>query len=260
MTRYLSHSSPYGPGRWWLDLPLTGSPTGGSYPAAAHNTLLVLAHGAGRGPDSPDLARLAAELPAHGIGVARHEQPWVLAGRRVAAPPSHLDACLRAGLSALRRCRAARPALPRGSRQPWPVVLGGRSAGARSVCRVAAAVEQPPGWALVGVVLLAFPLHPPGSSSTAAARLDELRTGAAAAPTLVLQGERDTFGSAADVRGGLGSVGGHVVELAGFGHCLAHARTPAAVDPFTTTVLAWLRELHHVIDDDAVSTDSVNPE
>jgi hypothetical protein len=60
-------------------------------PAARPIAALWLGHGAGGGIEARDLAELAAELPARGITVVRYEQPWRVAGRRVAARPATLD-------------------------------------------------------------------------------------------------------------------------------------------------------------------------
>jgi predicted alpha/beta-hydrolase family hydrolase len=131
---------------------------------------LLLSHGAGNGIDTPDLEALAAVLPRHGISVLRLEQPWRVAGRKVATPPATLDVALRATADVIR---------PR-----TPMVVGGRSAGARSAARSARALGA------AGCLALAFPLHPPGRPEKS--RLDELR--GARVPTLVIQGERDTMG------------------------------------------------------------------
>src|SRR5947208_2151627 len=71
---------------------------------------------------------------------------------------------------------------------PRAVLWLGHGAGGVA-CRTAEAVGA------VGVLCLGFPLHPPGR--LAVSRLEELLT--PEVPVLVLQGERDTFGSAADV-------------------------------------------------------------
>jgi predicted alpha/beta-hydrolase family hydrolase len=143
------------------------------YPARASRptATLVLHHGAGGGIESPDLVALAARLPRLGISVFRVEQPWRVAGRRVAAPPARLDEAALAAANAIR--------------VRTPVIWGGRSAGARVACRMARQLGA------VGVLALAFPLHPPGRPEKS--RLDELLgTGV---PTLVVQGERDPFGA-----------------------------------------------------------------
>jgi predicted alpha/beta-hydrolase family hydrolase len=131
---------------------------------------LLLSHGAGNGIGARDLAALAADLPRQRITVALFEQPWLVAGRKVATPPPTLDVGLRAAAAALR--------------SRTPLVVGGRSAGARSAARCAASLGA------VGCLALAFPLHPPGRPEKS--RVGEL-TGSGV-PTLVLQGERDSMG------------------------------------------------------------------
>jgi predicted alpha/beta-hydrolase family hydrolase len=153
--------TPYGPGRL-----VVHRATG----ATGATTTLLLSHGAGNGIEARDLAALAAALPRLGVSVALFEQPWRVAGRKIASPPPTLDVGLTA---AARRLRA------RG-----PLVVGGRSAGARSAARCATRLGA------VGCLALAFPLHPPGRPERS--RVEEL-TGAGV-PTLVVQGERDAMG------------------------------------------------------------------
>lgn len=131
---------------------------------------LLLSHGAGVGIDTADLEALATHLPRNGITVVRLEQPWRVAGRKVATPPPTLDDGLTAAANALR--------------VRTPLVVGGRSAGARSAARCARNLGAS------GCLALAFPLHPPGRPEKS--RLAELE--GAGVPTLVVQGERDTMG------------------------------------------------------------------
>jgi predicted alpha/beta-hydrolase family hydrolase len=131
---------------------------------------LLLSHGAGNGIDTRDLEALAAHLPRNGVTVARFEQPWRTAGRKVATPPATLDVGLTAAANALRT--------------RTPLVVGGRSAGARSAARCARDLGAS------GCLALSFPLHPPGKPERS--RLDELL--GAGVPTLVVQGERDPMG------------------------------------------------------------------
>jgi predicted alpha/beta-hydrolase family hydrolase len=150
--------TPHGPARFHLD--------------GAGEGLLVLGHGAGGGTRSVDL--LAARDAAHAAGyrVALVEQPWRVAGKRVASPPPKLDDGWLAVLEQL---------------QGAPLVVGGRSAGARVACRTAAAVGAH------AVLCLAFPLHPPGRPERS--RLPELEAvRGAGVPVLVVQGDRDAFG------------------------------------------------------------------
>jgi predicted alpha/beta-hydrolase family hydrolase len=138
---------------------------------------LVLGHGAGGGVEAPDL--VAAQNAAHsaGISVALVEQPYRVAGRRSPAPARQLDAAWTAVVQQL-----SEDALV-----GLPLIVGGRSAGARVACRTAADVGA------VGLLCLAFPVHPPGKGDDPAkSRLPELD--AVQVPTLVVQGESDPFG------------------------------------------------------------------
>lgn len=131
---------------------------------------LLLSHGAGGGIESRDLQALAGSLPAQGVTVVLFEQPWRVAGRRVATAPVTLDESLRAAAD-LMRVRT-------------PLVVGGRSAGARSAARCARDLGAR------GCLALSFPLHPPGRPERS--RLEELV--GVRLPTLVVQGERDPMG------------------------------------------------------------------
>lgn len=179
--------------------------------------VLWLGHGAGGGASSPDLVALAEELPRHGVTVVRHEQPWVAAGRRIAPRPAVLDAAWLAAAPAVAELAGDRP-----------VVVGGRSAGARVACRTAGRVGA------AGVVCLAFPLHPPGRPERS--RAEELLL--PGVPVLVLQGTRDGFGSAAEV--GAAAAGAprvEVVPLDGADHGLKVARSAPRSREETLAVL-----------------------
>nr|WP_307531228.1 alpha/beta family hydrolase [Streptomyces umbrinus] len=133
--------------------------------------VLAVSHGAGGGTEARDLRALAAELPAHGVSVARVEQPWRVAGKKLAPAPKTLDVGWRGIWPAL-----VKPGLP--------VIAGGRSAGARVACRTATELGAH------AVLALSFPLHPPGKPEKS--RADELL--GAGVPTLVVQGGNDPFG------------------------------------------------------------------
>ncbi|MER6087105.1 alpha/beta hydrolase family protein [Streptomyces bluensis] len=133
--------------------------------------VLAVSHGAGGGIEARDLQALARTLPGQGVTVALVEQPWRVAGKKVAPAPKTLDAGWRGLWPAL-----ARPGLP--------VIAGGRSAGARVACRTATELGA------AAVLALSFPLHPPGRPEKS--RADELL--GAGVPTLVVQGGNDPFG------------------------------------------------------------------
>lgn len=186
-----------------IDVPTAAGPGRLTVSAARQpRALLWLGHGAGGGIGAPDLTALAAALPAAGVTVARFEQPWRVAGKRVASRPAALDAAW---------VEAA--AVVANLAEGLPVITGGRSAGARVACRTATATGA------VAVACLAFPLHPPGRPEVT--RLDELT--APAVSVLVLQGDRDTFGGADLLRAELEAAPGdhanvRIVTVAGADH------------------------------------------
>lgn len=144
-------------------------------PALEPRLLLALGHGAGGGIEARDLRALAAALPAQGVSVALVEQPWRVAGKKLAPAPKTLDT----GWRGLWPVLAA---------SGLPVVAAGRSAGARVACRTAS------GLGARAVLALSFPLHPPGRPEKS--RKDELL--ASGVPTLVVQGGNDPFGRPAE--------------------------------------------------------------
>lgn len=204
--------TPEGPGRFHIAT--AQSSTAQSSTAQAPTALLVLGHGAGGGVDAMDLKLLAGFLPGEGITVARFEQPWRTAGRKVAVPPPRLDVGWLAAMEELRSMAEY---------ADLPLYVGGRSAGARVACRTANALGAR------GVVCLAFPLHLPGRPDRSRApELLEPKT-----PRLVLQGTKDTFGSADEVRQAAAEDPGvRVVELPGVdhGYRVAKAATWTAAD------------------------------
>jgi predicted alpha/beta-hydrolase family hydrolase len=141
------------------------------HPAAKPRLVLAASHGAGGGIEARDLAALAAALPARGVTVALVEQPWRVAGKKLAPAPKTLDTGWRGVWPALNG-----PGLP--------VISGGRSAGARVACRTATELGAH------AVLALSFPLHPPGKPEKS--RAGELL--GAGVPTLVVQGGNDPFG------------------------------------------------------------------
>ncbi|TMQ90531.1 alpha/beta hydrolase, partial [Actinomadura soli] len=171
--------------------------------------LLVLTHGSNGSVDAPDL--LAVRETALGLGgsVARVTQPFRLAGRRAPGPVAKQDEAWLEIVGMLRE-RAGNV----------PLVQGGRSNGARVACRTAAAAGA------VGVLALAFPLHPPRNPERT--RVDELRS--AGVEVVVVNGDRDPFG----VPDGADAT--QVTVLAGERHELN--RDPAAVG---RAAEPWLR-------------------
>jgi predicted alpha/beta-hydrolase family hydrolase len=159
-------------GDGWIELDRPRTPS----------ALLVLTHGAGGGVESPDVLAVRAAALAAGIAVALVTQPFRAAGRSTPPKPGPQDEAWVAILTALRRRRGV---------SALPLVVGGRSNGARVACRTAGAVGAD------GVVALAFPVHPPGKPENS--RLAELAL--PTVPVLVVQGDRDPFGMPPKARG-----------------------------------------------------------
>lgn len=185
----LEVATPTGPA--WLDL---------DRPRGRPRGLLAFGHGAGGGVDTPDLLAVRDTARSAGFAVVRITQPYRTAGRRAPAPAAHLDAAWLAAVAALRRHRGLGTV---------PLLVGGRSSGARVACRTATATGA------IAVVALAFPVHPPGQPEKS--RLAELFL--PTVPVLVVQGDRDAFGLPAGIE--------ELVVIAGADHSLK--RDPPAV-------------------------------
>lgn len=197
-------------------------------PAAEPAAVLLLGHGARGGIDSAELAGLAERLPPGGVSVARFEQPWKLAGRPLAGPAASLD---RAWAAAVSQVKALAPGVP--------LFTGGRSIGARVACRGFADDQR-------GLVLSAFPLHPPGRPERT--RIDELAGVAGSA--IVLQTERDPFGGADELLSALAAEGAdavRLVRLEGATHgpdvrsAAGLARLPGVLDLIADEVAGFIR-------------------
>ena len=139
---------------------------------------IVLGHGAGGGVAAPDLVAAKDVGLDEGFAVALVEQPYRVAGRRSPAPARQLDAAWTAVVEHLLR----------DDLRGLPLLVGGRSSGARVACRTSRALGA------VGVLCLAFPFQPPRrrSGAESPSRLDELD--AVTVPVLIVQGSRDQFG------------------------------------------------------------------
>jgi uncharacterized protein len=152
-----------GPAHVDLEDPHAGQPT----------FLAVLTHGAGGTPDTPDVLAVRDVARAAGAVTALVTQPYRVKGARAPGSAARQDAAWAEIIGAL---RAGTPGVP--------LVQGGRSNGARVVCRTATEVNA------IGVIALAFPLHPPGQPEKS--RDAELRQ--AGTSVLVVNGDHDPFG------------------------------------------------------------------
>ena len=200
-------------------------------PTAARRTL-ILAPGAGAGQKHPWRRARASDLSDRGIRVITFDFPYITAGRRT---PDRAPVLLDTWRAVVADTAARHPA--------EPMAIGGKSMGGRMATMLAADREVPP--VVRGCVALGYPLHPPGKP-------DQLRVGhlgAIAVPLLVVQGERDPFGSPEDVVREFGAAGAHprVVPVAAGGHGFeVRARDGKQADVYAgvaDTVAEWLDTL-----------------
>jgi predicted alpha/beta-hydrolase family hydrolase len=144
---------------------------------------LILAHGAGAGHRSPFIVNFARALSAAGLDIVTFNFLYTEQRRKLPDRAPLLEACYRAAIHVVGR------ELPSAGRA---LFVGGKSMGGRIATQVAAA---DPALRLGGLVLLGYPLHPPG-------RTDKLRDEhlpAVARPMLFVQGSRDAFGTPAEL-------------------------------------------------------------
>jgi predicted alpha/beta-hydrolase family hydrolase len=142
---------------------------------------VVVAHGAGAGQASPFMVRTAAGLAARGLAAATFDFPYVAAGRKVPDRPDVLEAAWREAIASAR-----------GEFGTLPLFIGGKSMGGRIASQVAA---REPG-AAAGLIFLGYPLHPPGQPE----RRRDAHLPDIAEPMLFVQGTRDAFGTAGEIR------------------------------------------------------------
>ena len=145
------------------------------------DTTLVLAHGAGAPMDHPFMSAIAAGVAAGGIRVVRFEFEYMAARREGRRPGPDREPKTRA--------RWAEVIDTLGG--PQNLVIGGKSMGGRIASLIADEHE------VRGLVCLGYPFHPIGKpEKLRTAHLEGIKT-----PTLIVQGERDSMGTTADVEG-----------------------------------------------------------
>jgi uncharacterized protein len=155
-----------------------------AYPAAARNRAgisLILAHGAGANQSSAFMVQFASALAARGIDAVTFNFLYSEQRKRVPDRNDKLEACWRKVIETFAEKR----------KQGGKLFIGGRSMGGRIASQVAAA-----GADVAGLVLLGYPLHPPGQP-------EKLRTKhlpAIKVPMLFVQGSRDAFGTPDELR------------------------------------------------------------
>jgi uncharacterized protein len=192
---------------------------------------LILAHGAGAGQQSAFIVAFARGIAALGVDVVTLDFPYITQKRRIPDRGPTLEACYRAVIEAVRR------EIESGRRF---LFVGGKSMGGRIATQVAAG-DVP----VAGLVLLGYPLHPPGRPAV----LRAAHLPAIGRPMLFVQGSRDNFGTPAELNPILAGLSPpptlHVV--AGGDHSLKVSRDPqvqaAVYDDVQRTIVRWMQSV-----------------
>jgi uncharacterized protein len=175
------------------------------YPAAKRHqagVTLILGHGAGAGQASGFMVSFANGLTARGIDTVTFNFLYMEQGRRLPDPKDKLEACYRAVIETVAHRMRGRGKL----------AIGGKSMGGRIASQVAAGGAPD----VAGLVLLGYPLHPPGKKDQLRVKhLPDIK-----APMLFVQGLRDVFGTPEELRPIIKTLGGPVelYEVAGGDH------------------------------------------
>jgi predicted alpha/beta-hydrolase family hydrolase len=158
----------------------------------------LCAHGAGAGMDTPFLATFAGLLADRGIATLRFEFAYMAARRQGGPrrPPPRAESLVGEYRAAV---TAALGGAGAGSGAGTPLIIGGKSMGGRVGSLVAGELHG--AGRIAGLVCLGYPFHPPGRPE----RLRTAHLAALACPTLIVQGERDPFGSRTEVEALIGA-------------------------------------------------------
>ena len=196
------------------------------YRAAKPTAALILAHGAGAGQTSPFMVRVARGLADRGISAATFDFPYMTAKRHMPDKPPVLEDAWRQAIDEASRTFTG-----------LPLFIGGKSMGGRIATQVAAAGGGGTG-AVRGVVLLGYPLHPPGRPQ----QRRDAHLPSVAVPMLFVQGSRDTFGTAADIAALVPSLARATLhEVAGGDHSFKTSGKKDTLEPIMDTVAEWIR-------------------
>ena len=182
----------------------SGSLTATLYePSGNARHTVVLAHGAGAGQGHPWMRARAGDLATRGLRVVTFDFPYITAGRKV---PDRAPVLLEAWRAVVAHVSAQWP--------DAPLAIGGKSMGGRMATMLMADEGAPT--SVVACIALGYPLHPPGKPG----QLRVAHLGAIGVPLLVIQGERDPFGSPDDVTREFAAAGACplVVPIAHGGH------------------------------------------
>jgi predicted alpha/beta-hydrolase family hydrolase len=188
--------------------------------------LLVLAHGAGAGQQHPFMTAVATGFAARGVDVVTFDFPYMRERRKVPDRAPVLEKAFLEVVGAARTwSRATR------------VFIGGKSMGGRMATHLGAAQLE----GLSGIVVFGYPLHPPGKP-------DQLRVQhlpSITAPVLIVQGERDAFGTPAELEPVLDTMTAattlHVVQRGDHSLAVTGRRRDEVLNDVLDVAMAWMQ-------------------
>jgi predicted alpha/beta-hydrolase family hydrolase len=200
------------------------------YRTATPIAALVLGHGAGAGQTSRFMVEAAQGLANRGVVTATFDFPYVTAGRKVPDRAPVLESAWRAAIDAAREQMGGAP-----------LFIGGKSMGGRIASHVA---SQGGAGVLRGLVFLGYPLHPPGKPE----QRRDAHLPAIEEPMLFVQGSRDAFGTASEIRALMPSLRRATLhEIAGGDHSFKVPGGKATQEPvfnnILDTVVEWIRSV-----------------
>ena len=190
------------------------------------DALLVLAHGAGAGQQHPFMTAMAKGFAARGIDVVTFDFPYMRDRRKVPDRAPVLEESFEGAITAARQWSPA-----------TRVFIGGKSMGGRMATHLGAAHVA----GLSGVVVFGSPLHPPGKP-------DQLRVQhlpSISVPVLIVQGERDTFGTPLELKPALDSMTApvelHIVHKGDHSLAVAGRRREEVLEDVLDVATTWMR-------------------
>jgi predicted alpha/beta-hydrolase family hydrolase len=188
--------------------------------------LLVLAHGAGAGQHHPFMTAVANGFATRGVDVVTFDFPYMRERRKIPDKAPILEKSFLAVLETARSWSGA----PR-------VFIGGKSMGGRMATHLGAAHVN----GLTGIVVFGYPLHPPGKP-------DQLRVAhlpSINVPVLIMQGERDAFGTPQELKPAIDSMSTrvdlHTVERGDHSLAVSGRKREDVLSEVMDVALAWMR-------------------
>jgi predicted alpha/beta-hydrolase family hydrolase len=190
------------------------------------DALLVLAHGAGAGQQHPFMTAVAKGFAARGVDVVTFDFPYMRARRKVPDRAPVLEQAFAEVVGAARRWSAAAR-----------LFIGGKSMGGRMATHLGAARLE----GLSGIVVFGYPLHPPGKpDQPRVAHLPSITV-----PILIVQGERDTFGTPQELKPALAAMAApvdlHNVPKGDHSLSVTGRRREDVLDEVLDVATKWIR-------------------